>query len=75
MTDRRHKQVCENEDVTTIWNQRLHTERGLMANRPDKLKVMNKKIIKTCIQIDVAIRANTNVTQKEAEEKIKCVFM
>jgi len=26
-TDRRHKPVCENEDVRAIWNQGLHIER------------------------------------------------
>ena len=48
-TDRRHKPVCENEDVTALWNQGLHTETKLMANRPDILviKITNKKIIKT----------------------------
>jgi hypothetical protein len=40
-----------------------------MANRTDII-IKNKKE-KTCILIDVAILADRNVTQKEAEEMLK----
>jgi hypothetical protein len=45
-TDRRHKPECENEDVTALRIEGLHTEREIMANRPDIIKVINNKIIK-----------------------------
>jgi len=44
-------------------------EREVMANRPGII-IKNKKV-KTSTLIDVAIRADRNVTQKEAEKKIK----
>jgi hypothetical protein len=40
----------------------------VFENYPDKNKDKNEK---TCIRIDVAIPADRNVTQKEAERKIK----
>jgi hypothetical protein len=51
-----------------LWNQGVHTDREVTANRPDIIK--NKKE-KTCILIDVAIPADRNVTQKEAQKKLK----
>jgi hypothetical protein len=29
------KPVCEHEDVTALWNQGVHTDRDVTANRPD----------------------------------------
>jgi hypothetical protein len=63
------KPLCEHEDVTVLWNQGVHTDREVTANRPDTV-IKNKKE-KTCILIDVAIPADRNVTQKEAENKLK----
>jgi hypothetical protein len=40
-----------------------------MTSRPDAI-IKNKKE-KTCILVDVAIPADRNVTQKEAEKKLK----
>ena len=54
--------ICEH-DVTV-----LHTDREVTANRPDMI-IKNEKE-KTCILIDVAIPADRNVTQKEAEKKL-----
>jgi hypothetical protein len=51
--------------VTVLWNQGAHTARGLTANGPDTI-IKNKKE-KTCILTDVAIPADRNATQKEAE--------
>ena len=56
-------------DVTVLWNQAVHTDREVTANRPDII-IKNKKE-KTCTPIDVAISADRNVVQKEAEKKIK----
>ena len=52
-----------------LWNQALHTDREVTANRPDII-IKNKKE-KTCTLIDVAIPADRNVVQKEAENKLK----
>ena len=63
------KPVCEEGDVTVLWNQAVHTDREVTANRPDII-IKNKKE-KTCTLIDVAIPADRNVVQKEAEKKLK----
>ena len=63
------KPVCEDGDVTVLWNQAVHTDREVRANRPDII-IKNKKE-KTCTLIDVAIPADRNVVQKEAEKKLK----
>jgi len=52
-----------------LWNQAVHTDREVTANRPDII-IKNKKE-KTCTLIDVAIPADRNVVQKEAEKKFK----
>ena len=62
------KPVYEEGDVTVLWNQAVHTDREVTANRPDII-IKNKKE-KTCTLIDVAIPAKRNV-QKEAERKLK----
>ena len=64
------KPVCEEGDVTVLWNQAVHTDREVRANRPDII-IKNKKTEKTCTLIDVAIPADRNVVQKEAEKKLK----
>jgi len=46
-----------------------HRDREVTANRPDII-IENKKE-KTCTLIDVAIPADRNVVQKEAETKLK----
>ena len=51
-----------------LWNQAVHTDREVTANRPDII-IKNKKE-KTCTLIDVAIPADRNVFQKEAEKKL-----
>jgi len=63
------KPVCEEGDVTVLWNQAVHTDREVTANRPDII-IKNKKG-KMCTLIDVAIPADKNVVQKEAEKKLK----
>ena len=61
------KPVYEEGDVTVLWNQAVHTDGEVTANRPDII-IKNKKE-KTCTLIDVAIPADRNVVQKEAEKK------
>jgi len=61
--------VCEEGDVTVLWNQAVHTDREVTTNRPDII-IKNKKG-KTCTLIDVAIPADRNVVQNEAEKKLK----
>jgi len=61
--------VCENGDVTVLWNQAVHTDREVTAKRPDII-IKNKKE-KTCTLIDVAIPTDRNVVQKEEEKKLK----
>jgi len=63
------KPVCEEGDVTVLWNQAVHTNREVTANRPDII-IKNKKE-KICKLIDVAIPADRNVVQKEVEKKLK----
>jgi hypothetical protein len=63
------KPVCEKGDVTVLWNQAVHIDREVTANRPDII-IKNKKEI-TCTLIDVAIPTDRNVVQKEAEKKLK----
>ena len=63
------KPVCGKGDVTVLWNQAVHTDREVTANRPDII-IKNKKE-KTCTLIDVAIPADRNLEEKEAEKKLK----
>jgi hypothetical protein len=59
------KPVYEDGDVTVLWNQAVHTDREVTANRPDI--IIKNKQEKTRTLIDVAIPADRNV-QKEAEK-------
>jgi len=61
--------VYEDGDVTVLWHQAVHTKREVIANRPDII-IKNKKE-ETCTLIDVALPADRNVVQKEAEKKLK----
>jgi hypothetical protein len=55
--------------VTVLWNHWVRTDTEVTANKLDII-IKNKKQ-KTCILVDVAIPADRNVTQKEAEKKLK----
>jgi len=63
------KPVYEEGDVTVLWNQAVHTDREVTANRPDII-IKNKKE-EICKLIDVAIPADRNILQKEAEKNLK----
>ena len=52
-----------------LWNQAVHIDREVTANRPDIIIKNTKE--KTCTLIDVAIPADRNVVQKETEKKLK----
>jgi hypothetical protein len=54
-------------EMSVLWNQAGHTDREVTANRPDII-IKNKKE-KICTLIDVAIPADRNVVQKEAENR------
>ena len=61
--------MYEEGDVTVLWNQAVHTDREVTANRPDII-IRNRKE-RTCTLIDVAIPTDRNVVHKEAEKKLK----
>ena len=63
------KPVYEEGDVTVLWNQAVHTDREVTANRPDII-IKNKKG-KSCTLIDLAVPTDRNAVQKEAEKKLK----
>jgi hypothetical protein len=63
------KPVYEDGDVTVLWNQAVHTDTEVTANRPDIIIKYEKE--KTCTPIDLAIPADRNVVQKEAENTLK----
>jgi len=57
------KPVYEEGDVTVLWNQAVHTDREVTADRPDII-IKNKKE-KTCTLIDVAIPADRNIVKRK----------
>jgi hypothetical protein len=58
---------CWNNNNNNNNNKAVHTDREVRANRPDII-IKNKKE-KTCTLVDVAIPADRNIVQKEAEKK------
>jgi len=56
-------------DVTVLWDQAVHTDRKVTANSTAIITKHKKE--KICKLIDVAIPADRNVVQKEAEKKLK----
>ena len=63
------KPLYEEGDCTVLWNQTVHTDREVTANRPDIIIKIKKE--KTCKLIDVAIPADRNAVQREAEKQLK----
>ena len=57
--------MCEEGDITVLWNQAVYTDREVTANRPDIIIKIKEE--KTCTLIDVEIPADRNVVQKKAE--------
>ena len=60
------KPVYEKGDVTVLWNQAVHTDREVTANRPDIIIKNTKE--KPCRLIDVAIPADRNVVKGSGKE-------
>ena len=60
------KPVCEQENVTVLWNQEVHIDRDVMANRSYRITKSRKE--KMCILIVVAIPKGRNIMHKEAEK-------
>ena len=52
--------------VTILWNQQVRTDRTVPNNKAEIKIRDNEK--RTCILIDVAISADSNVIKKEAEK-------
>ena len=72
-TDKWHthipKPVCEDGNVTVLWDQAVYTDREIRVNRPDI--IIKDKKEKTCTLIDMATPEDSNVVQKEWEKKLK----
>jgi hypothetical protein len=63
------KPVCQNEDITVLWNQEVQTDREVLENRPNIIiKIKKDKIY---LLIGIAIPSDRNVIQKESEKKLK----
>jgi hypothetical protein len=60
------KPVYEEGDVTVLWNQEVHTDREVTANRAD-IKIENIKETRRTL-IDLAMLADRIVVQKEEEK-------
>jgi hypothetical protein len=58
------KPICDKEDVTVFWNQGVHTDREVVANRPDII-IKNKKQ-NACI---LKRRGNTGGRKCNAKER------
>jgi hypothetical protein len=61
--------MCEQEDISVLWNQEVQTDREVLGKTPDII-IKNKKD-KICLMIDVAIPSDRNVVKKEAEMELK----
>jgi hypothetical protein len=59
--------------MLVLWNEGVHTDREVTANR-SHIIIKNKKD-KTCTLIDMSIPADRNATQKEAENELIQEFM
>jgi hypothetical protein len=61
-------QWYEEGDVTVLWNQAVHTDREVTANRTD---IIIKKREKTCTLIDVAIPRTQKCRVKGKGKEVK----
>ena len=60
---------CMKREMSQCCGIKQYTDREVTANRPDIIIKNTKE--KTCTLIDVAIPADRNVVQKEAEKKLE----
>jgi hypothetical protein len=56
-------------DIAVLWNQAVHTDREVTANKPDI--IIKNRTEETCTLMDVAIRTDRKVVQKEVEKNLK----
>lgn len=61
--------VIDCEEVTIIWDQPVHTDREIKANRPDI--IIKCKDNKSCLLIDVSIPTDKNTSVKVVEKLSK----
>ena len=54
---------------TVLYDQQVHTDRTIMANRPDIILRDGSK--QMCLLIDVSVPCDGNVVNKDAEKKLK----
>lgn len=61
--------VVNSQNVTVLWDQQIHTDRTITANKPDI--VIKDRRNNMCTMVDVAVPADANVMAKEAEKLLK----
>lgn len=61
--------VEDSQSVTIIYDEQVHTDRTISANRPDI--IVKNKLTRTCTIIDVAVPMDDHVDRKEAEKMLK----
>lgn len=61
--------VIDTPEITIIWDTQVQTDRTIKANKPDI--ILKDKVKKECLIIDVAIPSDHNITEKEAEKRLK----
>lgn len=67
--DGRSLKIVENKQDKTLWDLKMRTDRRLLANLSDTMLVDKKQ--KTAVAIDVAIRADSEIRQKEQKKTDK----
>jgi hypothetical protein len=67
--DHKTAPVVENEKVTILWDFTIHTDKTIMANRPDI--IVRDKTKKTCLMLDVSIPSDRNTSLKTFEKLSK----
>ena len=61
--------VTERDNMTTLWDLSIHTDREIRANRPDI--VIKDKQEKSCLLIDMSIPTEKNISGKVTEKLSK----
>lgn len=67
--DGRSLKIVENKQDKTLWDLKMRTDRRLLANLSDTMLVDKEQ--KTAVAIDVAIRADSEIRQKEQKKTDK----
>ena len=61
--------VTENSEVCILWDFTVHTDRTVLANRPDIIYKDKKN--KNCLLIDMSVPSDRNISAKEFEKRYK----